>query len=66
MSWEEEELYCVCKGTNFESNSQQTGLKYVPPVNCIASAKVLILKAIHNELPLFNNDFIIVLRLQRY
>ena len=41
-------LYCECKVTNFESNSQLTNESRENLASCIASAKLQILKAIHN------------------
>ena len=42
-------LYCECKVTNFESNSQLIVVYYYIRICCIASAKLQILKAIHNR-----------------
>ena len=42
------ELYCECKVTNFESNSQLLSFSCLLNFCCIASAKLQILKAIHN------------------
>ena len=44
-----DELFWFCKNTNFESNSQLIVKILIHLVNCFDSAKIQILKAIHNN-----------------
>ena len=59
-------LYCECKVTNFESNSQLAALPLCSPCSCIASAKLQILKAIHNISLSVSFMIAVVLRVQSY
>ena len=59
-------LYCECKVTNFESNSQRTPLRFPHGRCCIASAKLQILKAIHNRYAILEFAVFVVLRVQSY
>ena len=59
-------LFWFCKNTNFESNSQHRSRRFYTNSRCFDSAKIQILKAIHNGRNVIFKDIAVVLILQKY
>ena len=59
-------LFRFCKNTNFESNSQPVKSRFVSQTYCLDSAKIQILKAIHNRIRQGYSPDPVVLILQKY
>ncbi len=59
-------LCCIYENTNFESNSQHTGLSGNELFSCVVSTKIQILKAIHNTRTVHAFSFFVVLYLRKY
>ena len=59
-------LCCIYENTNFESNSQPSGIEIFVPLCCVVSTKIQILKAIHNHLNPKPPPALVVLYLRKY